>query len=116
MKLERKTCRSVSAVTPIFAQKLGAEISITGYVQKVSKLVLNINLCVGVVATKEALVAMLVDIRGSTDEYRSRGLNISYMRVFFRRRTVIRNSRKSAVPAASTFALAQREHEPREMT
>jgi hypothetical protein len=57
-----------------FAQKLGAEISITGTVQKVSNLILNINLYARVVATKEPLVAMSVDIRGNTDESWSRGL------------------------------------------
>jgi hypothetical protein len=58
-----------------FAQKLGAEISITGTVQKVSNLILNINLYARVVATKEPLVAMSVDIRGNTDESWSHGLD-----------------------------------------
>jgi Protein of unknown function (DUF2380) len=57
-----------------FAQKLGAELSITGTVQKVSNLILNINLYVRVVPTREPLVAMSVDIRGNTDESWSRGL------------------------------------------
>ena len=57
-----------------FAQRLGAELSITGTVQKVSNLILNINLYVRVVATREPLVAMSVDIRGNTDESWSRGL------------------------------------------
>jgi Protein of unknown function (DUF2380) len=57
-----------------FAQKLGAELSITGTVQKVSNLILNINLYVRVVATRAPLVAMSVDIRGNTDESWSRGL------------------------------------------
>jgi hypothetical protein len=55
-----------------FAQKLGAEVSITGTVQKVSNLI--INLYARVVATREPLVAMSVDIRGNTDESWSRGL------------------------------------------
>jgi hypothetical protein len=58
-----------------FAQKLGAEVSITGTVQKVSNLILNINLYARVVATREPLVAMSVDIRGNTDESWSRGLD-----------------------------------------
>ena len=57
-----------------FAQKLGAEVSITGTVQKVSNLILNINLYARVVATKQPLVAMSVDIRGNTDESWWRGL------------------------------------------
>ena len=50
------------------AQKLGAELAITGTVQKVSNLILNINLYVRVAATRAPLVAMSVDIRGNTDE------------------------------------------------
>ncbi|HEX7565841.1 MAG TPA: DUF3280 domain-containing protein [Bradyrhizobium sp.] len=57
-----------------FARELGAEVSITGTVQKVSNLILNINLYARVVATREPLVAMSVDIRGNTDESWSRGL------------------------------------------
>src|SRR5665213_4094620 len=57
-----------------FAQKLCAEVSITGTVQKVSNLILNINLYARVVETKQPLVAMSVDIRGNTDESWSRGL------------------------------------------
>ena len=75
-----------------FAQKLGAEVSITGTVQKVSNLILNINLYARVVATREPLVAMSVDIRGNTDESWSRGLEY-LVRIFSRRRTEIRNSR-----------------------
>ena len=56
------------------AQKLGAELAITGTVQKVSNLILNINLYVRVAATRAPLVAMSVDIRGNTDESWSRGL------------------------------------------
>ena len=57
-----------------FAKKLGAELSITGTVQKVSNLILNINLYVRVVDTKAPLVAMSADIRGNTDESWARGL------------------------------------------
>jgi hypothetical protein len=57
------------------AQELGAELSITGTVQKVSNLILNINLYVRVVATRKPFVAMSVDIRGNTDESWSRGLD-----------------------------------------
>jgi hypothetical protein len=56
------------------ARKLGAELAITGTVQKVSNLILNINLYARVVATKQPLVAMSVDIRGNTDQSWSRGL------------------------------------------
>jgi hypothetical protein len=60
-----------------FAKKLGAELSITGTVQKVSNLILilNINLYVRVVETRAPLVAMSADIRGNTDESWARGLD-----------------------------------------
>jgi hypothetical protein len=57
-----------------FAEELGAELSITGTVQKVSNLILNINLYVRVVETRAPLVAMSADIRGNTDESWARGL------------------------------------------
>jgi hypothetical protein len=57
-----------------FAKELGAELSITGTIQKVSNLILNINLYVRVAETRVPLVAMSTDIRGNTDESWSRGL------------------------------------------
>ena len=57
-----------------FAEELGAELSITGTVQKVSNLILNINLYVRIVDTRAPLVAMSADIRGNTDESWARGL------------------------------------------
>ena len=57
------------------ARDLGAELAITGTVQKVSNLILNINLYVRDVATKKRLRAMSADIRGNTDQSWSRGLS-----------------------------------------
>src|SRR5260370_36114220 len=51
-----------------FAQTLGAELSITGTVQNVSNLILNINLYVRVVPTSAPYVAMSGDIIRDTDE------------------------------------------------
>jgi hypothetical protein len=48
-----------------FAKQLGADLSITGTVQKVSNLILNINLYVRVAETRAHLVVMSVDIRGN---------------------------------------------------
>jgi Protein of unknown function (DUF2380) len=58
-----------------FAKQLGADLSVTGTVQKVSNLILNINLYVRVVDTRAPLVAMSVDIRGNSDESWARGLD-----------------------------------------
>ena len=59
------------------ARSLGAEVAITGTVQKVSNLILNINLYVRDVATEKRTRSMSVDIRGNTDESWLRG--ISYL-------------------------------------
>jgi hypothetical protein len=50
------------------AHDLGAERSISGTVQKVSNLILNVNLYVRDTATAKLLRVMSVDIRGNTDE------------------------------------------------
>lgn len=56
---------------------LGAERAVTGTVQKVSNLILNINLYEREVASGKLLRAMSVDIRGNTDRSWSRG--VSYL-------------------------------------
>ena len=57
------------------ARSLGAELAITGTVQKVSNLILNINLYISDTAGSAPRRAMSVDIRGNTDESWSRGLS-----------------------------------------
>ena len=59
------------------ARALGAEIAVTGTVQKVSNLILNINVYVTDVATQKRIAAASVDIRGNTDESWARG--VSYL-------------------------------------
>ena len=56
------------------ARKMGVAVSVTGWVQKVSNLILNINLVVRDVATGQRVAAGSVDIRGDTDESWTRGL------------------------------------------
>lgn len=56
------------------ARKAGAKISVIGWVQKVSNLILNINVVARNAATGQVLGAGSVDIRGNTDESWSRGL------------------------------------------
>jgi hypothetical protein len=57
------------------AQELGAELAVTGTVQKVSNLILNINIYVRSVETGKHVAAMSADIRGNTDESWTRGLD-----------------------------------------
>jgi hypothetical protein len=56
------------------ARQVGAQVSVIGWVQKVSNLILNINLVIRDVSTGQMLHAGSVDIRGNTDESWSRGL------------------------------------------
>jgi hypothetical protein len=57
------------------ARKAGARISVIGWVQKVSNLILNINVVARSVTTGQVISAGSVDIRGNTDESWSRGLS-----------------------------------------
>ena len=57
------------------ARDLGAEQAMTGTIQKVSNLILNINLYVRDATSGKRLRAVSVDIRGNTDESWSRGLS-----------------------------------------
>lgn len=56
------------------AHEVGAEIAVTGTVQKVSNLILNVNLYVTDVESKKAVAAMSTDIRSNSDESWHRGL------------------------------------------
>jgi hypothetical protein len=57
------------------AAKAGAQVAVIGWVQKVSNLILNINVVIRDAATGKILRAGSVDIRGNTDETWSRGLS-----------------------------------------
>ena len=57
------------------ARGLGAEVAIIGTVQKVSNLILNINVYLRDAASGAPLQAMSVDIRGNTDKSWTRGLS-----------------------------------------
>jgi hypothetical protein len=59
------------------ARGLGAELAIIGTVQKVSNLILNINIYLRDTASGRRLRAMSADIRGNTDKSWSRG--VSYL-------------------------------------
>ncbi|MEK0083103.1 DUF3280 domain-containing protein [Benzoatithermus flavus] len=56
------------------AQRLDAGLAAVGWVQKVSNLILNINLQIRDVASGRLLKAGSVDIRGNTDESWKRGI------------------------------------------
>ena len=57
------------------ARKADAKVSVIGWVQKVSDLILNINIVMRDVATGQRVAAGSVDIRGDTDKSWTRGLS-----------------------------------------
>ncbi len=69
--MDLRTCKGCEVD---LARGAGARLAVTGWVQKVSNLILNINLVVRDVATGQVADAGSVDIRGNTDESWSRGL------------------------------------------
>ena len=50
------------------AGRLGADLALVGWVQKVSDLILNLNVVIRDTSTREQVFAASVDIRGNTDE------------------------------------------------
>lgn len=56
------------------AREAGANVSVVGWVQKVSNLILNINMVIRDVKTGKVVEAGSVDIRGDTDESWTRGV------------------------------------------
>ncbi|MFE1602052.1 DUF3280 domain-containing protein [Methylobacterium sp. ID0610] len=57
-----------------YARKLGADVAITGEIQKVSNLILNINVYVKDLRSEQREQAYSVDIRGDNDTSFDRGL------------------------------------------
>ena len=57
-----------------YAKKLGADVAVTGEIQKVSNLILNINIYVKDLRGNKPEQAYSVDIRGDNDTSFDRGL------------------------------------------
>lgn len=62
------TLRTCNGCELAIAQGLGAELALLGWVQKVSNLILNINVQMRDVTSAELVFGGSVDIRGNTDE------------------------------------------------
>jgi hypothetical protein len=58
-----------------YAQQLGADLSITGLVQKVSALILNMNIYLRDAHTGQLITSMSADFRSNTDESWSRAMS-----------------------------------------
>jgi hypothetical protein len=59
---------SCSGCEVAIARRLDADLALIGWVQKVSNLILNLNVVIRDAATREQVFASSVDIRGNTDE------------------------------------------------
>ncbi|SFG72213.1 Protein of unknown function [Palleronia marisminoris] len=71
----RRSLQRCGGCDVTLAGQVGAELAVTGTVQKVSNLILNINIYIRDVETGETLRAMSADIRGNTDESWQRGMD-----------------------------------------
>ncbi len=71
----RRNLQGCGGCDVTLAEQVGADWSVTGTVQKVSNLILNINVYVRDVDNGELIQAMSADIRGNTDESWQRGLD-----------------------------------------
>ncbi|MBC7314723.1 MAG: DUF3280 domain-containing protein [Rhizobium sp.] len=67
------------------AERLGADYVLVGEVQKVSNLILSMNLVLTDVKTGQTLRALAVDIRSNTDDSWLRGLNYIFKNHFFKK-------------------------------
>ena len=66
------------------AKRLGADFVMVGVVQKVSNLILSMNLVMREVETGKVARARVVDIRGNTDDSWTRGMNYILKTAFFK--------------------------------
>lgn len=69
------TFRGCNGCDVAIARTLRADVAITGVIQKVSNLILNINIYVRDVRSGELLQSMSASIRGNTDESWTRGVS-----------------------------------------
>lgn len=74
-KVEARSIRGCNGCELDIARSLGVDEVAYGWVQKVSNLILNINLVIEDAHTGKTLRADSVDIRGNTDESWTRGLH-----------------------------------------
>ncbi|MGO9045774.1 MAG: DUF3280 domain-containing protein [Xanthobacteraceae bacterium] len=74
-RVHARNLRTCGGCDADFASELGARYSITGWVQKVSNLILNMNILVRDVGTGDVVLSKSVDMRGNTDESWSRALD-----------------------------------------
>lgn len=74
-QVKQQDLQDCGECAPALARQLGAAVSVYGWVQKVSNLILDINLVIRSADTGAMLRAGSVSIRGDTDESWRRGLD-----------------------------------------
>ena len=67
-KAQSEDLRSCGGCADDYAKSLGAEVAVTGQIQKVSDLILNINVYIKEVGSKAPEKAYSVDIRGDNED------------------------------------------------
>lgn len=73
-KAQSEDLRSCGGCANDYAKKLGAQLAITGQIQKVSNLILNINVYIKDVDSKAPEKAYSVDIRGDNEDSFDHGI------------------------------------------
>ncbi|WP_244401050.1 DUF3280 domain-containing protein [Aurantimonas manganoxydans] len=74
-RAEKQYLQSCGNCSQTFAREIGADIAVTGTVQKVSNLILNINAYAFDAETGEAIARGSADIRSNTDQSWQRGID-----------------------------------------
>ena len=73
-KAQSEDLRSCGGCADDYARKVGAQVAITGQIQKVSNLILNINVYIKDLDAKTPEKAYSVDIRGDNEESFDHGI------------------------------------------
>ncbi len=73
-KAQAEDLRSCGGCAEDYARSLGAQLAVTGQIQKVSNLILNINVYIKDVGSKAPEHAYSVDIRGDNDDSFDHGI------------------------------------------
>ena len=74
-KAQASNLQACGGCDAILARRVGAELAITGTVQKVSNLILNMNIYIRDATDGHLVTQMSADFRGNTDESWSRALD-----------------------------------------
>lgn len=77
-RAEAANLQSCGGCAADFAREVDADYALTGFVYKVSELILSINVRVNEAETSKTVVAVGVDLRGNTDESWQRGVDYLY--------------------------------------